>query len=209
MPFKQKMGPHLVGMSPEAIATGSVNLLLRHDDGWIGENTDQEGFIQALSRRRLPFSRVLLLGNGGVARSIMSALVSMPFVESIQISCRREEAAQELIDAHDDDDRPVSFLPLDGQPDPEMDLLINATPLGMEGHYPDSMACPAEWLPQDGACFDLVSMPRETPLLKAAGALDMIAIPGMEMLVFQACRAFEGWTGADFHSDAIMNELGL
>jgi shikimate dehydrogenase len=209
MPFKQAVQSHLLGMSPEAIATGSVNLLLRHDEGWIGENTDLEGFMQPLVRRRLAFSRVLLLGTGGAAHAVLGALLSMPFVQSVQIASRNESSAQPLVDAHDDEARPVRFLSYDGQADPATDLIVNATPLGMLEHFPDEMPCPESWLPQEGACFDLVSSPRMTPFLKAAQARDLITIPGLEMLVFQARRAFEAWTGKPFQTEAILDEFNL
>jgi shikimate dehydrogenase len=63
------------------------------------------------------------------------------------------------------------------------------------GMVDDGMTIPVSELPPDATVFDLVYVPRETPLLAAARARGLRAANGEEMLIQQAAIAFERWTG--------------
>ncbi|HEY6057942.1 MAG TPA: hypothetical protein VIV06_07905, partial [Candidatus Limnocylindrales bacterium] len=73
------------------------------------------------------------------------------------------------------------------------DLAVNATTVGM---IDAGMTIPLEHLASVATVFDLVYVPRETPLLRAARARGLRAANGSEMLIAQAAIAFERWTGA-------------
>jgi 3-dehydroquinate dehydratase/shikimate dehydrogenase len=73
------------------------------------------------------------------------------------------------------------------------DVLINATPCGMEGN-PKPMPIEEDEL-NAGLVFDMVYNPLETPLLKLAKERGIPTISGMEMFVQQGARQFEIWTG--------------
>jgi shikimate dehydrogenase len=74
------------------------------------------------------------------------------------------------------------------------DLVVNATPLGMEPHV-DAMPVPASWLHAEQWVYDLVYRPRLTALLRAATAQGCRTLDGVAMLVYQGAEAFTIWTG--------------
>jgi shikimate dehydrogenase len=197
MPAKRAVLPHLIGLSPDAIACGSVNLLLRSEEGWIGDNTDGEGFVGPLAARRLVFSSALLIGAGGAARAALRAMVSMPFVGQILLRARSRVAAESLAEEFATEGRELRVLDWDERPG-AVELVVNATPLGMAGHEGGALACPAELLGPGVTVFDFVYTPSPTPLLQAAAARGAALIDGREMLACQARRAFEAWTGRRF-----------
>ena len=84
------------------------------------------------------------------------------------------------------------------------DLAVNATTVGM---LDPGATIPVDLLPAGATVFDLVYVPAETPLLRAARARGLRAANGSEMLIRQAAIAFERWTGvggmADVMRDAV------
>jgi shikimate dehydrogenase len=77
------------------------------------------------------------------------------------------------------------------------DILINATPLGMEASA-DRMALPdTSFLRPDLVVCDLIYVPRETLLLKHAARIGCRTVSGLGMQLFQAVPAFRLWTGTD------------
>ncbi len=209
MPWKTRVGDHLLGQSPDAISIGGVNLLLRADEGWIGENSDAEGFLRPLARRRLAFRRVLVVGTGGAARAVLHVLASMPFVEEVWVRGRRYAAAQLLVDEFGLEPRRWHALGWEDDLPGRADLVVNATPLGTAGLLPDELPCPAEWIQPESTCYDLVYQPRVTPFLRVARERGAGVLEGLEMLTAQARRAFEAWTGRPFAEDVLWRELEL
>lgn len=209
MPWKRCLAPHLLGMSPDAISIGSVNLLLRADEGWIGENSDAEGFLRPLATRRLEFSRALLIGAGGAARAAAHVLASMPFVEQVLVRARNHSAACALVDEFST--QRAAWQVLDWRDDlpNRVDLLINATPVGQDDVDASSLPCPAHWIHSQACCYELVTHPALTPFLQEAQRRGASWIEGREMLLAQARRAFCAWTGKDFPSEALRSVLGL
>jgi shikimate dehydrogenase len=209
MPWQTALEPHLLGMSPEAISIGGVNLLLRAEQGWIGENSDSEGFLRPLARRRLAFSHALVVGGGGAARAVLHVLASMPFVEAVTVRSRRRDSARALVEEFSTARARWTAL---GWADPlpaPADLIVNATPLGTEGPLAAELPCPPEWIQPGAACFDLVYRPRRTAFLAAARDRGARTVEGLEMLVAQARRAFEAWSGLPFAEEDLRRELEL
>ena len=86
-------------------------------------------------------------------------------------------------------------------------VVINATPLGMEGFPPFASLSFLEALPPGAAVFDLVYNPRQTALLAAARDRGLTAIGGMELLVQQAILAFSRFTGTALDREAVRRDL--
>jgi shikimate dehydrogenase len=80
------------------------------------------------------------------------------------------------------------------------DLAVNATTVGM---LEPGVTIAVELLPPDATVFDLVYVPPETPLLRAARARGLRAANGSEMLIAQAAIAFERWTGVGGMADVM------
>lgn len=209
MPWKRALDEHLLGMSPDAISIGSVNLLLRAEQGWVGENSDADGFLRPLARRRLDFKRVLVVGAGGAARAVLHVLAAMPFVAAVSVRARRAGEALRLVEEFSHDGCDWTALGWDEAPPAPVDLIVNATPLGTLGALEAEWPCPPAWIRPGAACFDLVYRPRETRFLAAARERGARRIEGLEMLTAQARRAFEAWTGHAFPEAELWRELGL
>ena len=184
-PHKVSVLPYLDEIEPLARRVGAVNTLVVRNGRWLGANTDVAGFLAPLAgRMNLKGARATVLGAGGAARSVAVALADCG--ARVTICARRQDAAvqiAQLVDGSVGD-----FPPGAGT----WDVLVNATSAGAG---PDGEN-PIEGAPLDGEIvFDLVYMPPETRLLAAARAAGCWTIGGLEMLVAQAERQFELWTG--------------
>jgi 3-dehydroquinate dehydratase/shikimate dehydrogenase len=184
-PFKVGMLSHVDETEEMARRVGAVNTLVVRDGEWIGANTDVDGFLTPLiGRMALKGTRAAVLGAGGAARAVAVALSSQQAAVTV---CARQQAAATEVAALAGGTvgrwppRPGSW-----------DVLINATSAGSGGPDDDPMA----GVPLDGEIvFDLVYAPARTPLLERAAREGCLTIGGLEMLVAQAERQFELWTG--------------
>ena len=184
-PFKVGMLANVDETDEMAKRVGAVNTLVVRDGRWIGANTDVDGFLAPLAgRMALKGTRATVLGAGGAARAVAVALGSQGAGVTIcarQASAAREVAALAGGAAGAWPPRPGSW-----------DVLVNATSSGSRGPVDD----PMDGVPLDGEIvFDLVYAPALTPLLDRARKEGCLTIGGIEMLVAQAERQFELWTG--------------
>jgi shikimate dehydrogenase len=206
-PYKRDVMALLDAVEPEAEAIGAVNSVMRAPDGaLVGFNTDAPGFAAAVRRdlgMGLEGARVVVAGAGGAAHAVAHASVSAGAAE-VRVASRTLEPARALAD------RVGGVVPgtLD---DPALtgalaaaDLLVNATTVGML--TPGMVVDPA-LLGEHAAIFDLVYVPLETDLLRAARARGLRAAGGASMLVAQAVIAFRRWTGADDVTDVMQAAL--
>ena len=185
IPFKRDVLELVDEVAPTAAAAGAVNTIAVREGRWVGLNTDADGFIEPL-RAALPDlrgTRAVILGAGGAARGVGLALRREG--AAVAISARRPDAAQVVAHAIGGEQAP--WPPRPGS----WDVLINATPVGSRA----VAGLPFEG-PFDGRLvFDLVYDPDPTTLMRAAAAAGATVIGGLAMLVAQAERQFEIWTG--------------
>ena len=184
-PFKVDLIRHLDELTPLARRAGAVNTLIVREGRWIGANTDVDGVkAPLLGRIRLRGLRASILGSGGAARAAAVALADEG--AAITVCARRVDQARQIAEVVEGS---VGVFP----PAPgSWDLLVNATPIG-SAEQPVSPMGSAR-LTGD-IVFDLVYAPAETQLLADARAAGCLAIGGIEMLIAQAERQFELWTG--------------
>ena len=184
-PFKVELMPYVDEIDPLARRVGAVNTLVVRNGRWIGANTDVEGFLAPLeARMTLPGIKAVVLGSGGAARAVAVALLDRG--ASVTICARRREAAGAIVK---DVGGRVGEWPLR---EARWDLLVNATTAGSLVNAGD----PAEGAPLSGKIvYDLVYLPAETELLRRARKEGCETIGGMDMLIAQAERQFELWTG--------------
>jgi 3-dehydroquinate dehydratase / shikimate dehydrogenase len=187
MPYKQEMVDALENSDPLTRQIGACNTVVRSADGKLyGFNTDVAGIIVPLeSRLRLAESRVLIIGAGGVARAAAFGLKNKG--AEVFITNRTVEKGQSLARS-----AKVKYLKRADVAKQEFDVIINATPLGMEGNKQSPLE---EKELNTKYVFDLVYTPAETKLVKMARAKNIQVIPGLEMFVQQGARQFEIWTG--------------
>jgi shikimate dehydrogenase len=197
MPHKQDAAWVCDELTSEATALGVVNTVVTTERGrLLGASTDGEGFLRSVRERGVDAGacRALVLGAGGAARAIVLALGSVG--AEVTVAARRPDAAES-----------AAGLVRGGHtarlPDCDVaayDLVVNATPLGMQGQAPPidtSQLHPAQFV------VDTVYHPAETPLLAAARARGVPCTNGLGMLLHQAALAFELWTGVDAPLDAM------
>ena len=195
IPHKRNVIPLLDRLAPAAAAAGAVNTIFFNEGALIGDNTDVEGFRRDLKRVfDLAPGTALILGAGGAARAVASALLADGW--RVRVVARRSAQADSLAR-----DLPgVEAVP--GLPPDEVRtaadrpaLIINATPLGMAPETGDSPWPIDRRFPEGCAVYDLVYNPQETAFLRLARTQGAPAAGGMGMLVEQAALAFEIWTG--------------
>ena len=181
-PFKVPMMAHLDEIEPLAAEVGAVNTLTITDGRWLGSNTDVAGFLAPLAgRMALRGTRAAVLGAGGAARAVAVALKREG--AHVRVCARRADQAQEVA--------ALAGVSAGAFPPPpgSWDVLVNATAI--------SDHSPMEGVRLDGEIvFDLVYAPGETPLVRQAREAGCWTIGGIEMLIAQAERQFETWTGA-------------
>ena len=187
IPYKQAVLPYLDGVSPEAEDVGSVNTIVKQKDGrLLGYNTDLYGmeYMTRLLGVPLRGKKVLVLGSGGTSLTARAML-------------RRQGAAQVLVVSRSG---PLTYEGLEAHRDAQ--ILINTTPVGM---YPGNGASPVdlERFPQLEGVLDVIYNPRHTALLLQAERLGIAHAGGLEMLVAQAKRACELFTGKQLPEELI------
>jgi shikimate dehydrogenase len=181
---------------------GAVNTVVNEDGLLAGYNTDMGGLLSALAERGLGYAgrRIAILGAGGAAAGIVFK-AALEGAERITLLARRPEQADEIQrKAAHALKAGVETLAMTAEKLRDAaagaDLLINATPLGMEGvegAFPSLKFLRA--LPSGAAVCDLVYKPPETPLLREAAALGHAVMNGLDMLIHQALLSDELFLG--------------
>ena len=203
IPHKQAIIPFLDYLDPKAKLYGSVNTFFNDNGVFRGYTTDPDGFLMALKSAGIPFEgRTVILGCGGVARTM--AYEAVLAKNDLTLAVRPDDLtmANDLkkeLDALDGDNVKVCKISdLQG----DIDVLINATPVGM---FPHDENCPVsdEVIKNSKSVFDAIYNPLETKLIKKAKQNGALAVGGMSMLVWQAVVAQTKWNDVAFDKNDI------
>jgi 3-dehydroquinate dehydratase / shikimate dehydrogenase len=202
IPFKLHALRAAYGTDAVAMAVGAANTLRRGEGeekdkgegrGWEATNTDVEGFLEPLDTvlpRGLGGVRAAVLGAGGSARAVVTALVSRG--AQVTVHARRADQAQTV--AQQGGGEPGAWPPAPGS----WDLLVNCTPLGGAGRRRES---PLAGQPFHGASltncvvYDLTYGEGDSALIEDARRAGCTVLDGLPMLIAQAERQFAWWTG--------------
>jgi shikimate dehydrogenase len=202
VPHKQNVMPFLDRVNEEASFIGAVNTIQNTDGFLTGYNTDGRGFMESLSEAGVSpeGKHLLVIGAGGACRAISYYLSEK--AATISLFDLDLHKAEKLIHDFSSIRTNVRSMPNLALLD-DMDIIINATPLGLKGTDPT---------PVDISCInkrmvvcDLIY--RDTPLLKAASEKGCKTINGLGMLLHQGVIAFELWTGRKPPLDVMRNAL--
>ncbi len=200
IPYKERAAALVDELDGDADSLEAVNTLVFHE-GWVkGHNTDVFGFRMSLRSLglRVGECRALVVGAGGAAKAVVHVLLREG--ARVTVANRTLEHADRLADSFEES---VDVLPLGDVPRKgPWDLLVNATPLGTLG-TDGGLPVPEETIGRTGFVYDLVYNPAETPLLAAAKARGVRGTNGLEMLLQQAAKSFELWTGASAPFEAM------
>lgn len=178
IPYKKAVLDYCADLSDAARKIGSVNTLVRRENGWYGDNTDYYGFCHMVRVSGIDIAgkKALVLGNGGVSLTVQQALADLGAAQVVVIS-RRGEDNYENLDRHSD-----------------AKVIVNTTPVGMYPNNGQSVVSLARFGDLCGV-LDLIYNPDRTALLLQAQERGIPAMGGLVMLVAQAKRAAELFTG--------------
>jgi shikimate dehydrogenase len=188
IPFKEDIIPLLDELEPQAAKIGAVNTVVNRDGRLVGTNTDWLGALLALEEKTaIAQKRVLILGAGGASRAIAFAILEKGGQVAVSDLDRDKALALSR-------QMWVEVVAPDHLGQYPADILINATPVGMEPKSGDIPLDPA-LLARFQVVMDIVYKPLETRLLKEARSRDCQVIDGLQMLIHQGAAQFELWTG--------------
>ena len=176
MPLKERILPLLDAVEPWTASCGAVNTVCFRNGRAVGYNTAGR--------------RVLVLGAGGAAKAAALALAQAGC--RVTVCARTPEKAAAL--AARCGGMTVSWEDLP-RAAAEHGLLLNATPLGMEGSPEFESLDFVQALPAKAVVYDLVYHPTDTALMRAAEHRGLTAVGGLALLVQQAALSFAHFTG--------------
>jgi shikimate dehydrogenase len=173
----------------------------------VGYNTDADAIVTALRedlKLELRGAKILLLGAGGAGRTAALKLASERVAELFLVN-RTEEKAEEIAGEI------IEGFPLVkvavGFPKAEVDLVINATSLGLKADDDSPLDEKQFSLKRTRAVYDMIYGPAETKLLAAAKKSGCKTADGLGMLLHQGAKAFEIWTGQPAPLDVMRRAL--
>ncbi len=217
VPHKVKVVDYVNKLSEEAAVIGSVNTVVNELGKLIGYNTDVNGILDSLTpyKSQISGNEVCVIGAGGSARAVIYTLIRNFKPQKIYLVNRTEQHAEALKQHF------KSKMKFDGivtkelqQPDlinvlSSCSLIVNSTPVGMYPTIDDSVLSTADVFVKDQIVFDLVYNPVKTKFLQLADSKNAVTINGLNMLVQQAAKSFNLWTGNEFPTEKVYKSLLL
>ena len=181
IPYKEAVIPLLDKMSTKATTIGAVNVIRFTKNGKLkGYNSDCYGFKKSLKPLLQPHhKKALILGTGGASKAVAFALDAL----KITYTFVSREPNQLSIDY----DR-INATTFDNY-----QIIINCTPLGTSPNVKEFPALPYQFFTEKHIAFDLIYNPEKTQFLKKAKKYGAVCKNGLEMLIFQAEKAWEIW----------------
>jgi len=210
IPHKVSVIQYLDGLGESAAIMGAVNCVVNRNGKLIGENTDGKGFLQAFKKVDNPKGKkIAILGAGGAARAIAVELAldgATDFLIVNRNSARGEELTNLLI----------GKLKVSAQYSPwpnafkvpaDIDVLINATSVGMAGSGNYDLDIDLSTLNKSMVVADVIVNPPSTNFLKSAAKVGAKTIDGLGMVVNQAVIGVKYWTNFDVDGSIMHAEL--
>lgn len=200
IPHKVPLALFVAEVDTYADITGAINTVkILPDKTLKGYNTDVLGFKRAIPEKvNLLGKSVAVLGTGGASRAVIMGLSdcgvakigvytrSIPNSMDFMAYVRRKFPQISFEAFHIDSVRDLSMY----------DMLVNATPIGMQGKSADLTPVEREvlkTLPEHALVYDVIYNPKKTVLLKLAEELGYKTVNGVDMLVWQAVSVQEIW----------------
>jgi shikimate dehydrogenase len=209
MPYKVEIMKLLDRVDDQAARIGAINTIVNDDGVLTGYNTDAWGAVKALGEvMEVRNRRIIVVGAGGAARAVAHGLCDEG--ARLHIVNRTPEKAAQLV--HDlrraarakteHDVAPVSGVPMIATAGAlselaelgGFDAVVNCSSAGMTA-YDAASPFPTRYLNSEITVMDIVYQPLRTELVDAAQSAGARVIDGSRMLLHQACRQFELYTG--------------
>ncbi|MGI0046967.1 MAG: shikimate dehydrogenase [Nitrosotalea sp.] len=195
IPHKVDMMRLLDEVDEECKRVGATNTVVNTDGRLKGYNTDVDGFLDPIRKRKIDCkdANVLVIGAGGAARAVIAGFAKEK-VRKITIANRTQERANDIVNFAKQFGLESEYIDLTqaGERAASFMFIVNATSVGLKG-----VGCPISTknITRDSIVYDIVYMPVETPLIQQAKEQRAVIIYGWEMLLAQAMKSFEIWIG--------------
>ena len=192
IPYKETVLPYMAVLSDAAEKIGSVNTVTRLPDGTLyGDNTDYYGFSFLLDSNGFDVQnkKVIVLGNGGAAKTVICVCRDRMAKEIIVVSRSSSTDNYTNISKHAD-----------------ADYIVNTTPVGMYPHNGERLINLSLFKNCKGVA-DLIYNPSQTQFLLDAKKLGIPCANGLVMLCAQAVKAAENFTGSKYESEKTLKIL--
>lgn len=196
MPFKEAVIDLVDVMEPSASAIDSVNTVVNDRGVLHAYNTDYSAVASLLTSHAVdPSLPTAVHGSGGMAKAVVAALRDTGFAD-VTVVARNAETGRTLAEQygfHHATEAPAGSA-----------VLVNVTPIGMAGGPAAAeLSFPREVIDSAATVFDVVAMPADTPLIRAARAADVPVISGAEVIALQAAEQFALYTGITPDADLV------
>ena len=202
VPYKEKIVSLLDEIRNEAKFTGAVNTIVKNNNKLIGYNTDVYGIEQTLDikLKNDVINNAVIFGAGGAAKAALFVLLQRG-LNNLTIVNRTKSNALKMISKFNNVNYDQTIITLNEKSQIKSaclsaDLIINTTILGMKGSgYEDISPIDSTFIDSNSVIFDMVYNPTKTQLVKIALERNANIIEGLNMLVYQAIKSIELWTG--------------
>jgi shikimate dehydrogenase len=217
IPHKENVIHLMHNVSDEASIIGSINTIVNDLGKLSGYNTDVHGIMETLLpyKDQISGTEVSVVGAGGAARAVIYTLIRYFKPKRIYLINRTEQRAESLKTYFTDKMKFSAFKTKELFPPNLVEvfknskLIVNATSVGMFPEIDDTITTLAQSFSKNQIVFDLVYNPPQTRLLKLAASEGAITLDGLIMLVHQAAKSFELWTGEQMPVNEIYKSLKL
>jgi len=197
IPYKIEIIKYLDEVSEEVKKIGACNTVMKKDNKIIGYNTDYFGLKATVEKigAKVEGQKVVILGTGGASLASIELFLDLE-VEEIYLFKREED----LFHNTKEKVKICSYSELKNIKDAI--LIVNCTPVGM---YPNINDClvSKELIKNYEYAIDLIYNPKETLFLQYARENNLKYSNGLYMLVLQALKADELWTGKNFNKEEV------
>jgi len=204
LPHKEKIIKYLDELSEEASIIGAVNTIVNDHGKLMGYNTDAYGILDTLLpyREEISGKKMTVIGAGGSARAVIYTLLRHFKPEEVNIINRTQQKADTLANDFALKMRYDCFHTFELFPPDNVEtlnnstLIVNATTIGMYPEVEDTITDIDDSFNEEQIVFDLIYNPGKTKFLETAEMQGAKVLGGLKMLISQAAKSFELWTGA-------------
>jgi shikimate dehydrogenase len=203
IPHKETVLQNLDDVSSEARIIGAVNTIVNDNGILKGFNTDVFGFTESLKEFKEMISNTpaFIFGAGGSARAVIYSLITNFQPERIIIANRNLSRAESIaryfsqVLGYKNFEVKEFFLPEISADIKSSRLIVNTTPIGMHPNSDDIPIQSDDVFHPGQIVYDLVYNPPITRFSQFAQEKGATVISGIDMLILQASKSFELWTG--------------
>ena len=207
IPHKVEMVKYLDKVNEDCSIIGATNTVSNDDGVLTGYNTDMDGFLDPLKRRKLNLndSNVLLLGAGGAARAITAGFAKEK-AKKITIANRTLQNANQLSQFAKKIGIESNAISLEqvGESASNYDIIVNATSIGLNDEL---SPISTDSINEKSIVYDIVYKPINTDLIKKSKKNGATVVYGYEMLLGQAVLAFKIWHGVEAPYEAMKRSI--